>query len=170
MEVEKTRPASAEKALLAIVRIRGSVNVRPEVERALRHLRLTRRYSMVIFPADKPGLEGMLRVASSWITWGEINREVLIEVLRRRGRVPGGARLTDEYVKSRLGLSGIEELADKLLSSELELHKLEAYVKPVFRLSPPRGGFKRTIKKPISSGGETGYRGNRINELILRML
>jgi len=42
-------------------------------------------------------------------------------------------------------------------------------VKPVFRLHPPKGGFKGTIRRPYKSGGELGYRGAAINDLILRM-
>ncbi|MBR9680336.1 MAG: hypothetical protein GOU98_00755 [Candidatus Altiarchaeota archaeon] len=38
-----------------------------------------------------------------------------------------------------------------------------------FRLHPPRGGFKKTIKRP-KPDGELGYRGEKINELILKML
>jgi large subunit ribosomal protein L30 len=39
----------------------------------------------------------------------------------------------------------------------------------VFRLHPPRGGFKKSIKKPMPKG-ELGYRGDKINALVLRML
>jgi len=36
-------------------------------------------------------------------------------------------------------------------------------------LHPPKGGFKGTIRRPYKSGGELGYRGAAINDLILRM-
>jgi len=40
-----------------------------------------------------------------------------------------------------------------------------------FRLSPPRGGFERKgIKVSFKSGGALGYRGEKINDLIKRML
>ncbi len=38
-----------------------------------------------------------------------------------------------------------------------------------YRLHPPRGGFKKTIKRPRPKG-ELGYRGEEINKLIARML
>jgi len=61
-----------------------------------------------------------------------------------------------------LGIKGgIPALADAILSGKIMLHKVDNLIKPVFRLHPPRGGFKRTIKKPITQGGETGYRGPR---------
>lgn len=43
--------------------------------------------------------------------------------------------------------------------------------KPYFRLNAPRKGFGRKgIKMPFSVGGALGYRGEKINDLIKRML
>ncbi|MBT5022113.1 50S ribosomal protein L30 [Candidatus Woesearchaeota archaeon] len=40
-----------------------------------------------------------------------------------------------------------------------------------FRLHPPRGGFERKgTKKPFNLGGAVGYRGDKINDLIKRMI
>lgn len=44
-------------------------------------------------------------------------------------------------------------------------------LKKFFSLHPPRGGFERKgIKNPFSKGGALGYRGDKINELIKKML
>ena len=51
-----------------------------------------------------------------------------------------------------------------------ESDKSHLNLSPVFRLHPPRGGFKGSTKKPYSDGGELGYRGPAINELIRRMI
>jgi len=176
VEKRPDKPEQGQTKLYAIIRIRGRVDVRPDVEYTLSLLRLHRKYHLVLYPANTPGLEGMLRKIRDWVTWGEIDRETLIQLLRRRGRTPGNKPLTDEYVKEKLGLSGIEELADKLLKAEIKLYKLydkekKAWIiKPVFRLHPPRGGFKGSIKKHYGAGGELGYRGAAINELIKKML
>ena len=161
---------------IAVVRLRGLADVAPEVERTLDLLRLRRRFACVVID-DRESYRGMLQVVKDWVTWGEIDRETLILLLRHRGRVPGDKPLTDEYVREKLGLQGgIEELADKLLRGEIMLHKLKDrarktwIIKPVFRLHPPRGGFRGSIKKPYGAGGELGYRGPAINELIRRML
>ncbi len=60
------------------------------------------------------------------------------------------------------------ELSEAVLKA---LEKLPAKGDKVkrYRLHPPRGGFKRTIKRPLPDG-ELGYRGEAINELIERML
>ncbi|MBW3022557.1 uL30 family ribosomal protein [Candidatus Woesearchaeota archaeon] len=43
--------------------------------------------------------------------------------------------------------------------------------KKFFRLHPPRKGFGRKgVKKSFKEGGALGYRGDKINELIKRMI
>jgi len=39
----------------------------------------------------------------------------------------------------------------------------------VFRLNPPKKGYK-SIKKSYKEGGALGYRGEKINNLIQRMI
>lgn len=159
--------------LYAIIRIRGRVDVPPDIDYTLKLLRLHKKFHMVLYPVDQPGLKGMLQKAKDWITWGEIDYDTLVELLRRRGRTMGNKPLTDEFVNkylSKYGIyGGIPGLAKALLDGKIKLHKLEI-IKPVFRLHPPRGGFKRSTKRPFNDGGELGYRGKSINELIKRML
>ncbi|MEN3000027.1 MAG: 50S ribosomal protein L30 [Acidilobaceae archaeon] len=158
-------------ALYAIIRLRGTADVSPEVEETLSMLRLRRRFAASLYWSELPGLEGMLKVITPWATWGEVEEKVLSELIAKRGRLVGNKKITDEWVRQNLGLSGIGELAQKLLSGELHYHKLEEKgVKPFFRLTPPKGGFKRSIKKMFGDGGELGYRGEKINELLQRMM
>jgi len=158
--------------LYLIIRIRGTVDVRPEVEHTLYLLRLRQRFAASLYHSSLPGLDGMLQKIRDWATWGEIDRDTLIQLIRVRGRLIGDKPITDEWVQKNLGLyGGIPELADKLLSGEIMYHKLEDKgVKPFFRLHPPRGGFKGSIKRHYGDGGELGYRGTAINELVRRML
>ena len=158
--------------LYLIIRLRGEADIHPDVEKTLSLLRLKRKYSASLYHSSLPGIEGMLRKVQDWATWGEINRETLIELLRKRGRIKGDKPLTDEWIVENLDLyGGIPELADKLLAGELHYHKLEDKgIKPFFRLHPPRGGFKKTIKRHFTNQGELGYRGEAINDLVIRML
>jgi len=177
MGVEKLKPIEGKEQevaqqtpIYAVIRIRGTVGVPYDIEYTLRLLRLVRKFHCVIYPAT-PSIIGMLEKAKDWITWGEIDYETLVELLKKRGRTRGNKPLTDEYVQKVLGLSGIEDLARKILEGKLVFHKLEDYgIKPVFRLHPPRKGFKGSIKKPYKDGGELGYRGKAINELLKRMI
>ena len=156
--------------MYAIIRLRGLVGTPEDIEYTLRLLRLTRKFTCVVYPAT-PSIEGMLRKVKDWVTWGEIDMQTFIELLRTRGRIRGNKPLTDEYVKKVLGLNGIEDLAKAVFEGKILFHKLEDYgIKPLFRLHPPRKGFKGSIKKPYSAGGELGYRGPAINELLKRMM
>ncbi|MEZ0290451.1 MAG: 50S ribosomal protein L30 [Sulfolobales archaeon] len=156
--------------LLAIIRLRGRVDVHPDVEYTLRLFRLYRKFHATLYPSELPGLEGMLKKIQHWATWGEIDLETLVELLKSRGEIPGGERLSDEYVREKLSLNSIEDLAKALYEEKIFLHKLDNIIKPVFRLHPPRGGFRGSVKKPINEGGELGYRGRDINSLIRRMI
>lgn len=170
MSEKASKAESSPTPIYAIVRIRGAVDAPKEVEYTLRLLRLIRKFHCTLYPATPP-IEGMLRKVKDWVTWGEVTTDVIALLLRERGRVRGGYPLTDEYVKRTLGLSGIEELAKKIATLEMPLHKLEDYgIKPVFRLHPPKGGFKGSIKRPYKDGGELGYRGSNIVELLMRMI
>ncbi|CAB49242.1 50S ribosomal protein L30 [Pyrococcus abyssi] len=154
-------------AKLAVIRIRGRVNVKRPVRDTLAMLRLHRVNHCVIVD-DTPSYLGMLQKAKDYITWGEINAETLAKLIRKRGRLIGNKPVTDEYVKEKLGMT-IEEFAQKVINGEMSLKDLPN-LKPVFRLHPPRGGFRGSKKRSFKEGGALGYRGEKINDLIERML
>lgn len=152
---------------LAVIRVRGTVNIRRDVRETLRMLHLTRPNHCVIIP-PRETYRGMLQKAKDYITWGEVKPEVLKELLTHRGRLAGNRPLTEEYVKDVLGYKSFGDLARAIVKGEVEFTKLKD-VKPVLRLSPPRKGY-RGIKRPYSNGGALGYRGEAINDLLMRML
>jgi large subunit ribosomal protein L30 len=155
--------------LYAIVRIRGSADVPYNIEYTLRLLRLVRLFHAVIYPKS-PSLDGNLEVVKDWVTWGEISRETLKNLISKRGRLVGGKPITENDIREIFRLSNLDELVDALYEGKILWHKYSDYVKPVFRLHPPKGGFKGSVKKPYNAGGELGYRGEAINELLARMI
>jgi large subunit ribosomal protein L30 len=80
----------------------------------------------------------------------------------------GGKKLTEEEAQ-KLGFKSIEDLAEALLSGKAEYSKLSR-VRPLFRLRPPTKGYKGKTKKSFNAGGEAGYRGEKIDELVKRMV
>ncbi len=149
-----------------VVRIRGIPDVRYDIRETLKRLRLIKKFHATIVP-DTPTYRGMLFKAKDYIAYGPADKETVKEMLLKRGRLIGNKPLTEEYIKNTLSMD-VDQLAEKLASGELKLTDLKN-VKPVFRLHPPRGGFKRSIKKLVQAGGELGYRED-ISSLILRML
>jgi large subunit ribosomal protein L30 len=160
----------AQVPVYVIIRLRGVIGVPQDVEYTLRLLRLVKKYHCVIYPAT-PVIKGMLEKVKDWITWGEIDYETLVQLLKSRGRVSRGQSLTDDYIKRVLGLESIEVLAKSIIEGKVLFHKLEEFgIKPVFRLHPPKKGFKGSVKKPYKDGGELGYRGRDVNDLLKRMM
>ena len=154
-------------AKLALIRLRSGIRAKGEVRDTLAMLRLHRINHLVLVD-DNPSYKGMVQKVKDYITWGEIDKETLAALIRKRGRLIGNKPITDEYVKEKLGMT-IDEFAEKVVNGEMKLTDLPN-IKPVFRLHPPRGGLKGSKKRSFKEGGALGYRGEKINELIERML
>ena len=172
LKKEKRRLAKlpADGRWVAIVRIRGTVNVRKDVNDTLNMLRLHKPHHVVIMPFTDT-YKGMIMKVHRYIAWGEIDFDTFLDLLRKRGRVGGNKRLTDDLVRkyTREKFASIEDLAKALWNRKVRFKDLE-WLKPVFRLHPPRGGYRGTIKKPFELGGSFGYWGARINELVRKMM
>ena len=97
----------------------------------------------------------------------EVDLETLTELVEKRGRLVGGARLSEEYLAENTDYSTFEELANALLNGELKAQDID--MKPVFRLHPPRKGYE-DIRLSVKEGGSLGYRGEEIKDLAKRML
>jgi large subunit ribosomal protein L30 len=151
---------------LAVVRLKGTVNVPREVEDTLRMLRLNRVNHCVIVD-DNPHYRGMIQKVKDYVAWGEIDAETMELLLRRRGRLGGGRRLTDEYVRNNTRYGGIRELAKAIVNGEISIKEITGLI-PVFRLHPPRKGH-RGLKKTFKEGGALGYYGKEINKLLKQM-
>lgn len=151
---------------LAVVRIRGTIDASREVRDTLKMLNLARNcYATLI--DDRPSYLGMLQMVQSYVTWGEVSKESIYLLLKRRGRLIGDKKLTDECAQ-KVGHNSLEDLADGIHQLKVEFNHLPG-IKPVFRLHPPSKGFKGKIKRSYASGGESGYRKEAINDLIKRM-
>lgn len=138
-----------------------------EARETLRMLRLMRTNHAVLIQST-PSFMGMLKAVQNYVTWGEVSKETLSLMIKRKGRLEGNKKLTDEYAE-RISYKSLEELAQAVLECKSEYWKLPN-IQPVFRLRPPTKGYKGTTKKGYGMGGELGYRGEKINELIQRMI
>ena len=158
---------AAERKCFAVVKVRGTISAKREARETLELLRLARTNHAVLID-NRPSFIGMLYRVQNYVTWGEISKETLMLMLQKRGRLAGGKKLTDEAMEL-LGYKSVDEFAAAILNFKVEYQKLPN-VQPVFRLRPPKKGFKGKIKKSYAAGGEAGYRGEAINELVKRMI
>jgi len=156
-----------QRRCLAVVRVRGLSSIFREVKETMRMLHLERNYHATLVD-DRPAYLGMLKKAQNYLAWGEISRETLALLLKRRGRLVGDKRLTDEYAEE-VGKDSLDELVEAVYRGEVEFYQLPN-VKPVFRLHPPSKGFKGKTKRSYVSGGVAGYRAEAINDLLMQMI
>lgn len=139
---------------LAVIRIRGSVGIKSEVKDTLNMLRLYKRNYCSIVPNNKNYL-GMLNLIKDYVAWGEINEPTTDLLIQKRGQ---------EYTGREKDSKGIIKYNKYFVVNGKKLKKY-------FRLNSPKKGFERKgIKKAFNQGGALGYRGEKINELIVRMV
>lgn len=144
--------AKTEK--IAVIRVRGIRSMEPKIKFALEHLRLHRPNHCILLNPTPQSL-GILKKINDYVTYGVIDEETLARLVYKRGEKGGKLfRVLNTDVK-------------KAVKDILEGKPLSGYVDVVFRLHPPRGGYK-DIKKHYPAG-DLGKRDN-INELIRRMI
>jgi len=156
-----------KRKFLVAVRVRGVSNISQEIKDTLNMLRLIRNCHATLID-DRSSNTGMLHKVQNYVTWGEISKENVALLLKKRGRLVGDKKLTDEYAQG-LGYKSLDDLAEAMFKVEVEYSSLPK-VMPVFRLHPPKKGFKGKVKRSYVAGGVTGYRGEAINDLIKRMM
>ena len=152
---------------ICAVRVRGTISASRDVRETLKMLRLTRNNHAVLID-NRPSFIGMLKAAQNFITWGEASKETVNMLIRKKGKLAGNKKLTEEYTQTA-NFKSLDELAEAIFNCSVEYRKLPN-MQPVFKLHPPTKGFKGKIKKSYGAGGELGYRAEKINELIERML
>ena len=139
---------------LAVIRVRGLTGIKIKIEDTLKMIRLYKKNYCCVLP-NNPVYSGMLKKAKDYITWGEIDDELFNELVEKRG----------EEFKGREC-----DTKKKIIYNDFFLHNDKKF-KKYFRLNPPRKGFGRKgIKTSFQQGGALGYRGEKINDLIKRMI
>lgn len=153
--------------ILAAIRVRGKVGVRGDIADTMAMLRLRRQNHCVLLQ-DTDAVRGMLKKTKDYITWGEVDAEVLAKLLLKRGRARGRRRVSDAYVKANSRFKSIWDLSQAIAAGEAKLTDVDGLV-PVIRLHPPQKGYEG-VKRSFVNGGALGYRGGQISKLLDRMI
>ncbi len=152
---------------IAVVRVRGTVSAQKEARETLSLLHLDHTNHAILID-DRPSYKGMLQRVGNYVTWGEVTKETVSEMLQKRARLLGNKKLDEEYL-TKIGYKTFDELAEALINGKVEHGKLP-FMTPLFKLHPPTKGYKGKTKKTFRQGGEAGYRGEAINALVTRMI
>ena len=154
-KIEKEDKTAEVRKLLVVIRISGMVKVKSDISETLNRLRLRRKYACVLIDSRNKNLIGMLKKVKYYISYGEIDKDVLEKLIKERSE-SGEGRKKEVKINVKEVVSGLIK-GKKLMDFGL---------KPFFRLHPPRKGIKSKLQYP------KGVLGNnkKINDLIGRML
>lgn len=133
--------------MYAVIRLCGNVGISDEMKDSLNMLNLENKFSCTLLP-ETENFEGMLKRVGDSVTWGEVEEDLALKILER-----GDIENAEEVIE------GVQE--------GRSLSKIG--VERSFPLSPPSGGFKKSLKQQHPRG-EAGYRKDEINSLLKRMI
>ena len=154
--------------MIAVLRIRGEVGVREPIKKAMDLMKLHRKNRVVLIK-NTPSNLGMINKVKDYCTFGEVDAEIVKELLEKRGRLPGNKQLTAEYLKKE-AKTDVDSLSKSLVEGKASLKDIPG-LKRYFKMHPPIGGFERGgIKHSYAAGGALGYRGKEMVKLIQKMI
>ena len=81
---EEKETKTTEPKKIAVILVRGLIDVRKPVKDTLAMLRLTRKNNCIVLDNTPVNL-GMLKKVKDYVTWGEISEETLKELIEKRG-------------------------------------------------------------------------------------
>ncbi len=165
---KKKKESQIEPKLMLVIRIRGKVHINYKIEDTLKMLRLHKVNHAVVLYADKTVL-GMLKKIKDYVVYGEIQEDLLLTLLKKRTFLEGNIPLTEIHLKTKTDFPNMKKLTAALMEGKIKLKDIDK-IKPIFRLHPPRGGFRGSIKKSYNSGGVLGFVGKNINIVAKKMV
>lgn len=163
-----------EQAKLAfVIRIRDINQMCPQAKKVLKILRLQQINNGVFIKLNKATLN-MMQIINPYVTWGEPNLKSVRELIYKRGHgkvekksVPLSDNSIIEGALGKKNMICMEDLIHEIFTVGANFKSASNFLWP-FKLSAPKDGFKKSTIHFVD-GGDFGNRGNKINDLILKM-
>lgn len=150
-----------------VVNMRGLVNTRTPVRTTLEQLSISRRFNATIVP-DTDSYRGMLRLTKDHVSWCRLDIVLAEKLLSARSEKSTGTKYPETDLGKSKKYQSFAELAKALASGEANLSHLKL-MRPFFRLTPPRGGFRRSSRRQHAEGGVLGANED-LPKLVEKML
>ena len=161
MSFPKQERAGANGSLL-VVNMRGIVNTRTPVRKTLEQLSIAHRFNATIVP-DNEAYVGMLNSAKEHVAWCKLDASTASKLLKARSEKSTGRRFKESELQGN-GFQSFDDAARAFETGSASLKNVEG-MRPFFRLSPPKGGFKRSTRRQFNQGGVLG-----LNEELPKLL
>ncbi|MCL5730030.1 MAG: uL30 family ribosomal protein [Candidatus Pacearchaeota archaeon] len=118
--------------MIAVIRIRGEVGVKRDIEETLNRLRLKKKYSCIVIQSPKEEQIGMIKKVKDFVAFGEIDDVMYKKLVEKRGKKDsqgklkpffrlhpprGGIKSKESFPKGVLGnhKEKINELLERML-------------------------------------------------------
>lgn len=165
VEPQKNAEPEESNGSLLVVNLRGMVNTRAPVRTTLDQLKVAKRFNATIVPNDRVHV-GMLNLAKEHVAWCKLDAGTAEKMLNRRSEKSARTKISPEELSEKYG--SVHELASNLENGKVKLGSI-GEIRPFFRLSPPKGGFKRSIRRQYREGGILGPN-EELAKLVDKML
>ena len=163
-----------EAKLAFVIRIRGIIGMSPKVKKILQLLRLRQLHSGVFVKLNGSTIK-MLRLVEPYIAYGTPNLKTVRELVYKRGygkvnkqRVPIDNNAVVEQVLGKYDIVCVEDVIHELYTTGPHFKEVANFLWPC-KLSSPTGGFKMKLLH-YNEGGDAGDRGEKIHELVKKMI
>lgn len=147
--------STTEGGSFLVVNMRGLVNTRTPIRTTLEQLSIARRFNATIVP-DTATYRGMLRLSKEHVAWCKLTADIAGKLLSMRSEKSTGVKFLEEDLKNTKIYASFDELARALESGNVNLSHLNL-MRPYFRLSPPKGGFRKSTRRQHSDNGILGH-------------
>ena len=166
---------SKEHLPIIIIRICGQWERIPkEIQLIHSKLNLKQLNNAIILFYNKDNFK-MVKLIESYVTWGFINKYMIEDLLRKRGSVTFGNNEPNELdnvdIENALGKLGIVCIEDIIfeLTKETKNAKDVLNYLGYFKLETNDEGFDKA-NISFEKGGNQGFRGDKINALLKKMI
>lgn len=150
----KNRKTENNNNKIAVVRVKGLTGIRYDIDNTLRKLNLYKKNNCVVVPKTAAYI-GMIKKVKDYVTWGNIEESTYNTLIEKIAKEYTG-KATDR--KGKIRYNKFIDVNGKK-------------IKKIFRLNSPKKGYGRKgIKVSFNNGGALGDRGDKIKDLIMRMV
>jgi len=139
--------------MILVIRISGQVGIPSKIREGLRRINLERKYAATLLHPKPENLK-LLKRLRNYLAYGDVKKEVLIELIKKRAQpVEKNKKIDAEKIAGDLEKKPLSKLG----------------LKPFFRLHPPRKGIDSKKHFGVNKG-VLGDNKDKINDLVRRML
>uniref|UniRef100_A0A6B2LGR7 Large ribosomal subunit protein uL30-like ferredoxin-like fold domain-containing protein n=1 Tax=Arcella intermedia TaxID=1963864 RepID=A0A6B2LGR7_9EUKA len=169
------KPAEENKLVVA-VRIRGFYGQTTMIKKILHELRLTTVRSAVFLKMTKRVMY-LLKLVEPFVTYGTPTLRVVRDLITKRAyinlpgqqqRSPLNDNATIEKHLGELNIVCVEDIVNEIWNCGPAFEQVNKFLEPFKVILPPEG--YKNKRDTYAEGGDSGDRGEKINDLLQRIL